>query len=1011
MSEIVSGVNVITEYDKPQDNKVYGGYINYLNKEQAKQAEYQDYNDYIAKTKSIFTSDKDDLSSNEISTLKEVFKMAQNNGSFMWKTVISFDNRWLDKYGVYDMKSKTLNEPKIREVVRHGINKMLENEGLGNAVWSAGIHYDTDNIHVHVATVEPIPMREKRMYKQYNIGRDDKNRLTYKDPILDQNGNQVTLEEFVGKFKQKSIKLCKSTVANGIMEQKDINFRINQIIRDQIVKNKKNTSLRIDSKLQDMFFALYDNMPDCNINMWKYDQNIMKPYRKQIDKLTDRFLEIYHKDDMIKLDKLLKIQSANYAMAYGTTDQDYRKNKRKDLYYRMGNAILLEMREYNKELKNGIISQKDIPDTGVDKITEEINVVEELADLKAAEAVISNEYASATNETLPEQNISETQDLTMLHNEVEDEEETSEDNKNEQLYYSKWTDEYVNARSTFYGTSESDPNHTAGFSLYIDECYKGNVLAAYDIGRIYEYGIGREADEEQAAKYYVRAYEGWKTLLKKAEETIIKTDKIDVDISNYNYKLAKCYDMGTGTDQNYELAYQHYVSAENLGNIYAAYSLGDMYYFGKGQEVNKSIAFQHYLKGVSTINQINPYCDYRVANMLYRGEACQKNIEEAEIYYAQALKGFISYENKIKDDKLEYRIGCMYKDGLGCNKDYEKAFKYFSMSATNNNSYAEYALGKMYLLGEGIEQNPEQAMGWLQKSAEQDNEWAKYALGKIYLLGEGIEQNPKLAIQWLEKSAEQDNQWAEYMLGKIYLDGEVVEQNPELAIQWLEKSAEQDNQWAEYALGKIYLDGEVVEQNPKLAIQWLEKSAEQDNQWAEYMLGKIYLDGEVVEKNPKLAIKWLEKAADQNNQWAQYSLGRIYMDGKDVVQDMNKAIGYFTKSAQQENSYAQYYLGKICLKGGYYNLAGMWLGKAIQNHNAAAVNLYANQMQKLASNKVPNGMYLAKQDLNKSFNDFLKSMNNNYESWKNIIEYERMEQERLQQHIYQDKSIKDIDLE
>ncbi len=29
------------------------------------------------------------------------------------------------------------------------------------------IHYNTDNIHVHVATVEPVPMRERKEYMRY----------------------------------------------------------------------------------------------------------------------------------------------------------------------------------------------------------------------------------------------------------------------------------------------------------------------------------------------------------------------------------------------------------------------------------------------------------------------------------------------------------------------------------------------------------------------------------------------------------------------------------------------------------------------------------------------------------------------------------------------------------------------------------------------------------------------------------------------------------------------------
>lgn len=44
----------------------------------------------------------------------------------------------------------------------------VKNESLENATWSAAIHYNTDNIHVHVATVEPAPCRQKKMYQVYD---------------------------------------------------------------------------------------------------------------------------------------------------------------------------------------------------------------------------------------------------------------------------------------------------------------------------------------------------------------------------------------------------------------------------------------------------------------------------------------------------------------------------------------------------------------------------------------------------------------------------------------------------------------------------------------------------------------------------------------------------------------------------------------------------------------------------------------------------------------------------
>lgn len=50
MGDIVSGVNVITEFEVPHSSN-YSGYIDYMNKEQGKQQEYRVYNDYLAKNR------------------------------------------------------------------------------------------------------------------------------------------------------------------------------------------------------------------------------------------------------------------------------------------------------------------------------------------------------------------------------------------------------------------------------------------------------------------------------------------------------------------------------------------------------------------------------------------------------------------------------------------------------------------------------------------------------------------------------------------------------------------------------------------------------------------------------------------------------------------------------------------------------------------------------------------------------------------------------------------------
>lgn len=836
MAGIVSGVNVITEFETPESAS-YSGYIDYMNKEQGKQEQYKEYNDYLAKTDSLFTMEKDNLSENEIKELKSLFEKAQENGSVLWKTVISFDNRWLEQNGIYDMKSDILNETKMREAIRKGIDTMLNNEGLQHAFWSAGIHYDTDNIHVHVATVEPIPMRQKKTYKKYEVSRNEKNKLVHKKPVLNGKGEQVVKEEYVGVFKASSIKLCKSAIANEIMQQRDVTLEINSIIRDQILKNKANISFRMDPKLQEQFFKVYEMLPDCPKNMWKYGQNIMKPIRSEIDELSDLYLSVYHGEEMKRIKELLKIQAARYMAAYGDTGKDYGIGKMEDLHKRLGNIILAEMRTFALEEKEN---------------------EQEKFDGKEIEEVLPMELPVEAEEI--------------------------EDASLEEAVYSKWTKEYKEARKSFYGSALEEPDEERGVWLYEQEAEKGNVLALFDLAEIYKNGNTEE--KEKSAVYYQRAVKGWKVLAEKENLTNHQKGTI-------LYKLGKCYDRGYGVEQDVDQAKKYYQSAESKGNNYAAYSLGNIFYY---QEKDHETAYEHYRKGVSDQYRKNPFGDYQFAVLSEKGIGRKEGEVQAEQYFEQALNGFIQLDKDINDPKLEYRMGYMFYQGIGTEQDTEKALEYLKKATVKGHTYAEWMIGKIYLeRGE-----KEDGINWLKKAAEHDNPLAQYTMGKLYLKGEKVEKDPMKVKELFQKAAQQEHEYAQYYLGKMYLLGEDTERNIEEAVKWFEKASENGNQYAQYQLGKIYLTGINGNQNMKKALEWLKKSAEQNNQYAQYMLGKIYMNGMGVEKNLQESVKWFEKSAEQENGYAQYYLGKIYLQAGDMEKAgewIGKAIGNRNEAA------------------------------------------------------------------------------------------------------------------
>ena len=102
------------------------------------------------------------LTHSEKRALKDIFQTAQDNESVMWQTVISFDNRWLEQNGIYDSQKQILDEQKLKEVTRLAVNRLLKSEGLEHAVWSAGIHYNTDNFACAYCDSRAIPDAGKK---------------------------------------------------------------------------------------------------------------------------------------------------------------------------------------------------------------------------------------------------------------------------------------------------------------------------------------------------------------------------------------------------------------------------------------------------------------------------------------------------------------------------------------------------------------------------------------------------------------------------------------------------------------------------------------------------------------------------------------------------------------------------------------------------------------------------------------------------------------------------------
>jgi len=323
---VIIKTRFVTSGETNKGKSSFKNYLNYMDRAEAssEKSNFENYQDYMGneeKSTGLFTAEKDELSNEEKNKYKDIFKRSQEKGSILWQDVISFDNEWLKENGI--LKENFIDEKKLQQVTRSAVNEMLKKEELtDSAIWTGAIHYNTDNIHIHVATVQTKNFRER------------------------------------GKRKQGSIDSMKSKVVNQIMDRSKQNEKLNDFIRNEVIKNKQDDKImtlknRVANRdMVKQFKKIHEMLPE-DKRLWKYNMNGISNVRPEIDKLTTMYLEKNFKTEFKEFKDQLDKEVDLFKKTYGDSKkaERYKETKMDDLYTRMGNTILKEVKEYDKKQK------------------------------------------------------------------------------------------------------------------------------------------------------------------------------------------------------------------------------------------------------------------------------------------------------------------------------------------------------------------------------------------------------------------------------------------------------------------------------------------------------------------------------------------------------------------------------------------------------------------------------------------------------------------------------------
>ncbi|KAJ3122054.1 hypothetical protein HK098_003150 [Nowakowskiella sp. JEL0407] len=357
--------------------------------------------------------------------------------------------------------------------------------------------------------------------------------------------------------------------------------------------------------------------------------------------------------------------------------------------------------------------------------------------------------------------------------------------------------------------------------------HKEFIAEAYNkIGKIYQYGVGVDADACFAEKMYREAanrdssdamtnlgllLESQKNFIEAVKWYMVGVAPTLVSSSEYTSNgnpramnaLGSCYFRGEGVEKNYGTAVEWFRKGADLGNINAVNNLGVCYESGTGVPRDLATAKSLYLRGAENLHPS------ATNNAGY--------IYVLEKQYEKAIKMFLTAAALSSPD-ASYNLAKLYETGIPENqqqithgnvilsKDLHMAETFYRTAISQNHYKAKLDLAQLYLLQNRLHNALEVLQG-----NEGVEVWTLQ--GQIF---ETMCHDPKSdlnewkrldrmrkAAEFYEKASEKGYADAIVRLGLLYQKGEGVEQNENRARKLFQEAADRGNGLAKSHLDKL----------------------------------------------------------------------------------------------------------------------------------------------------------------------------------------------------------------
>jgi len=206
-----------------------------------------------------------------------------------------------------------------------------------------------------------------------------------------------------------------------------------------------------------------------------------------------------------------------------------------------------------------------------------------------------------------------------------------------------------------------------------------------------------------------------------------------------------------------------------------------------------------------------------------------------------------------------------------------------------------FIVASSYYNGLGVERNVEKAYHFAKIAAEYGNPGAQNLIGMINYEGtETLEKNEEMALKWYRKAAKSNEAAALYNLAMLYENGAVVMQNYNEAFKYYKMASDYGSISGTNIIGFFYEHGIGTERSKLSAFKNYLKAASKGSPFGQYNLGRCFLYGIGIEKNTANAIKWFELAGIQGHGNSYLTLAILFDMGIKVSKNYELAKKYYT---------------------------------------------------------------------------------------------------------------------